>query len=120
VFVYFFFHKVTNLELKGRMRITLGPTDLSKLQVSFLERPTVHMALTPSLSAGVLGPQLPLPLWGVIDRAVRGGAENWLTNHVVVPNVYTLNLDKFKRKSELTAEDVEVATAAALEAARRF
>jgi hypothetical protein len=51
---------------------------------------------------------------------VRGGAENWLTNHVVVPNVYTLNLDKFKRKSELTAEDVEVATAAALEAARRF
>jgi len=115
-----FFHKVTNLELKGRMRITLGPTDLSKLQVSFLERPTVHMALTPSLSAGVLGPQLPLPLWGIIDRAVRGGAENWLTNHVVVPNVYTLNLDKFKRKSELTAEDVEVATAAALEAARRF
>lgn len=111
--------KVTHLELKGRLRITLGPTDLSTLQLSFLEPPTVGMALAPSLSAGVLGPQLPLPLWGVLDRAVRTGAEAWLATNAVAPHVYTLQLDKFKRKSELTAEDVQVATQAALEAARR-
>jgi hypothetical protein len=107
------------LALTGRLRVTLGPTDLSQLQLSFLEPPAVRMALAPSLSAGVVGPQLPLPLWGLLDRAVRGGADAWLAKHAVAPHAYTLRLDKFKRKSELTAEDVAVATEAALEAARR-
>ena len=113
--------QVSDLEVHGRLRVGLGPRDLSTLRLSFAEPPTVHMTLAPSLSAGAaaLGPQLPLPLWGLLDRAVRGAADGWLARNAVAPNVYTMHLDKFKRKSELTDDDVHVATQAAAEAARR-
>lgn len=66
-----------------------------------------------------LGPQIPMPVKNVIDRAIREACDSWLHRNVVSPNERVFRTGRSRKKETLSDDDLLYATLAAQEAARR-
>jgi hypothetical protein len=97
------------------LNLSLAP-DISQITFQFAQPPFINMELDSSLR---VGPQIPMPIRNLIDSTVRGACDGWVVRNLVQPNSITLKLDRLRRKSVVTDEDVKYATKAALEGARR-
>jgi len=108
---------VSSLAIDGRLRVVMAP-DLSTVRVQFVAMPHTSMELSSSVT---MGPQgiIDLPLRTLLERAVVGASEKWVRNKVVAPNVYTVKVEKLRRKCTVTDSDVSLATEAAKEGSRR-
>ncbi len=66
-----------------------------------------------------LGPQIPMPLKAVLDRAVLEACQSWVKNYLV-DREKVISLNRPRRNPNTTDDDdVLYATAAAKEASRR-
>lgn len=90
--------------------------DLSQIDLQFSGRPDLQMDLDSSVT---FGPQIPVPLNMSLQTAVRTACDDWIMRHLVAPEVFTLKIDRLRRKSTLTDDDVISAIEAAKEAVRR-
>mmetsp|Transcript_12912 Transcript_12912/g.15424 ORF Transcript_12912/g.15424 Transcript_12912/m.15424 type:complete len:278 (-) Transcript_12912:5-838(-) len=107
--------RVSNFEIQGKVNFTLNK-GASEITIQFTKTPSIAMELH---SAVKVGPQIPMPLKTMIDRTVRGACDTWLQKNVVAPKSISIILDKMRRRTTLTDEDVKAAMLAAVEGERR-
>jgi hypothetical protein len=108
--------QVSDFTIVGGLRVTMAP-DLSAVRVQFAAMPHTSMELSSSVTVGPQG-IIDLPLRTLLERAVVGASEAWVRSKLVA-NAYTVKVDKLRRKSTLTDDDVRLAVDAAKEASRR-
>jgi hypothetical protein len=107
--------KVVSFDIRGDLVVNLKD-DLSDLKLQFSEMPKISVALD---SAVTFGPHLPLPLGLTLQKAVIEGVDSWVMLHMVQAAL-NVRMERFRRKTSLTDDDVLHAAALAKEAARRL
>ena len=105
--------RIADFEIGGRVGVTL--CDATDLSCHFLEMPAFSMDLASSVR---LGPQIPMPLRSLLERAVRDSFTAYVGRSMVFPQGQKFRLQA-PREDILTDEDIALATSAAREASLR-